>query len=173
MKQLFSKRNVVIFSIILPLAVAALYFIPRTGLGRFAWVHSLPLVNAIINGSTTVCLLIGLWFIKQKNINAHKKTMMIAVLLSVLFLLSYVLYHSSVESTKYGGEGILATLYYILLITHILLAIIIVPFVLLTLSRAVNDEYIKHKKIARVTFPLWLYVTISGVLVYVLLAPYY
>ncbi len=99
--------------------------------------------------------------------------MISALSLSVLFLLCYVTYHSLAESTVYGGEGVMKTIYYFILISHILLAIAIVPLVLITFSRGLAAKYDKHRKIARYTLPLWLYVTISGVLVYILISPYY
>ena len=99
--------------------------------------------------------------------------MLTALILSVLFSISYLTYHSIAESTVYGGVGLMKTIYYIILISHILLAIVIVPLVLITFSRALTQRFDKHRKIARITLPLWLYVTITGVLVYLMISPYY
>ena len=109
----------------------------------------------------------------MKKFDLHKKLMLSAVGVSVLFLLSYVTYHATSESTVFGGEGAIRVVYLFILLTHIVLAIAIVPLVLVTLSRALSQKFDKHKKIARWTLPLWLYVTITGVIVYFMIAPYY
>jgi putative membrane protein len=96
-----------------------------------------------------------------------------AVALSALFLVLYVLYHMTSDSTKFGGEGIIKSVYYFILISHILLSIIIIPFVLITFVRGITSDFEKHKKIAKITFPLWLYVAVTGVIVYILISPYY
>lgn len=96
-----------------------------------------------------------------------------AITLSVLFLVMYVAYHMTSESTVYGGEGAIRYVYYFILITHILLSIIVIPFVLITYVRAISSDFIRHKKIARITFPLWLYVAVTGVIVYLMISPYY
>jgi putative membrane protein len=118
-------------------------------------------------------LIAGVISIKNKNMIAHKRFMTTAILLSILFLVSYVSFHLTSETTTYGGEGISKGIYYFILISHILLSIAIVPLVLITYVRALAERFDKHKKIARVTFPLWLYVTITGVLVYIMISPYY
>jgi putative membrane protein len=111
--------------------------------------------------------------IKNKNVPLHRKLMSTALVLSVLFLLSYVAYHLTTESTKYGGEGFLRSLYYFILISHIVLSAAIVPLVLISYVRALASRFDKHKKIARITMPLWIYVAVTGVLVYVMISPYY
>jgi putative membrane protein len=111
--------------------------------------------------------------IRKRNIKLHRNLMLTALGLSLLFLLSYVTYHSLTESTPYGGEGALRTLYFVILISHILLAIAIVPLVLITFVQALAERFDKHKKIARITLPIWLYVTITGVIVYWMIEPYY
>jgi len=163
---------ILIVSVLIPLVVAFLYIIPKKDLVNLN-LNFLPLVNAIINGTTSVLIILAVLAIKKGNKNLHKKIMLTALFLSICFLVSYILYHSTNESTKYGGEGVIKYVYYFILLTHILLSAIIVPLVLITLSRALTEKFDKHKKIARITFPLWLYVTISGVLVYVLISPYY
>ncbi|MEX1189486.1 MAG: DUF420 domain-containing protein [Bacteroidia bacterium] len=160
-------------AVAIPIVVAILAYIPKIEfLGGFD-VYLLPLFNAVINGSTFVVLILALMAIKNKNIILHRRLMTSAIVLSLLFLVSYVLFHASTEQTKFGGEGIIRTIYFIILVTHILLAIIIVPMVLITYVRAISQRFDKHRKIARVTLPIWLYVTFTGVIVYLMIAPYY
>lgn len=157
--------------IVIPLAVALLFFAPKLELGFN--IGFLPKLNAIINASTSVILIMGFIAIRNKNIKLHKALMTSAIILSVVFLLSYVTYHAASESTKFGGDGGLKTIYYIILFSHILLAIAIVPLVLITYVRALSEKFDKHRLIARYTLPLWLYVTITGVIVYLMISPYY
>lgn len=164
------KPLIIFISVLLPLAVAALYVLPKTENNSFS---ILPLVNAIINGTTFFILILAVKAIKKKKIDLHKKLMWTALTLSVVFLISYVLYHSTNPSTVYGGDGFVKYVYYFVLLTHILLSAIIVPLVLVTLVRALAEKFDKHKKIAKITFPIWLYVTFTGVLVYILISPYY
>jgi putative membrane protein len=133
----------------------------------------LPLFNAIINGTTFLLLLAALMAIKNRNIVLHKRLMTTAIALSLVFLVCYVLFHASTEPTKFGGEGRIRSVYFFLLLTHILLAIVIVPLVLITYVRAIAEKFDKHRKIARITLPIWLYVTLTGVIVYLMIAPYY
>lgn len=133
-----------------------------------------PKLNACINTGTTLCLIIGLFFIKNKNSKAHKTAMLSALFLSVLFLLSYVIYHTlKEEDSKFGGAGFIRYLYFFILLSHILLSAIVLPFVLKTFSFALQANFVTHKKWAKFTFPVWLYVAITGVLVYIFMAPYY
>ncbi|QQR98526.1 MAG: DUF420 domain-containing protein [Sphingobacteriales bacterium] len=133
-----------------------------------------PKLNAILNTGTSLCLIFGLIAIKYKKQNIHRLFMLSALVLSCLFLLSYLFYHTlKAEDTKFLGQGIIRPIYYFILITHIILAAVILPFVLKTFSFAFTNQFVQHKKWARYTYPFWLYVAISGVLVYVLLAPYY
>lgn len=133
----------------------------------------LPLMNAIFNSFTFVFLLSALIAILKKNVTVHRRFIYAAFVTTSLFLVTYVAFHYLSPSTPYGGEGILKGIYYFVLITHIVLAAVIVPFVLTTVARAWNMENERHKKIARWTMPLWLYVSLTGVLVYVLISPYY
>jgi len=133
----------------------------------------LPLVNATINSTTTLILILGLWMIKKKNIQAHRRLMTTAIVLSALFLVSYVLYHFTTPETKYGGEGLSRTIYLILLGTHIVMAGAILPFILFVYIRALTGQYERHKRLARLVFPFWLYVAISGPVIYFMLRPYY
>lgn len=150
-------------------------------------VHVFALINALINSLVSILLVAGLLAVKQKNFVLHKKLMMAAILLSVLFLLSYIAHHLLAGDTRYGdinhdglvsGEemsavGSMRTLYYFILLTHIPLAGIILPFILFTAYRSLIGEYEAHKKLARITWPIWFYVAVTGVLVYVIINPYY
>jgi putative membrane protein len=160
-------------AIAIPVVVTILAIAPKMEiLGDFNY-YLLPLFNAIINGSTFFVLLGALWAIKNRNIELHRKLMTLAIVLSVLFLLSYVTFHAATEPTKFGGEGGIRPLYYFLLLSHILLAIAIVPLVLISYVRALSEKFDLHKKIAKITLPIWLYVTSTGVIVYLMIAPYY
>ena len=150
-------------------------------------VHAFAKINAVINSLVAVLLLAGLFTVKQKNYELHKKIMLSAILLSVLFLLSYIAHHLLAGDTKYGDlnhDGILSIdekmlagnlrmIYYFILLTHIPLAAIILPFILFTAYRALTGEYDKHKKLVRITWPVWFYVAVSGVIVYLMINPYY
>ncbi|HCQ30381.1 MAG TPA: DUF420 domain-containing protein [Flavobacteriales bacterium] len=163
---------IIVLSIAIPLVVAVLYLVPKqTELPAFIW--QLPKLNALINGTTFFVLIAGLLAIKNKNIQRHKFFMWSALVLSVLFLLSYVTYHSLAPNTHYGGEGVMKYVYFFVLSSHIILSAVIVPLVLITLSRALSEKFDKHKKIAKITLPLWLYVALTGVLVYMMISPYY
>lgn len=166
------KYFIITVSILIPLLVVVLFFLPKINSSN-SFLHFLPLLNASINGITSLFLVLAVRAVKKGKKILHKKLMITALVLSVCFLLSYVLYHSIHESTKFGGEGVIKYIYYFILLTHILLSAVIIPLVLITFSRALAEKFDKHKKIARITFPLWLYVTISGVLVYLLISPYY
>jgi putative membrane protein len=133
----------------------------------------LPPIYATINGLTSLLLIAAVWAVKNKKVKLHEKLMKTAIVFSVLFLVMYVAYHMTSESTKYGGEGVLKTIYFIILFSHILLSIAVIPFVLITFVRAITNNIELHKKIAKYTFPLWLYVTITGVVVYLMISPYY
>ncbi|MFE1242612.1 DUF420 domain-containing protein [Fictibacillus sp. NPDC058756] len=160
-------------SIAINVLVAVLFFLPEYE-GEIVFdVTLLPRLNAIFNSFTFVFLLAALYFIKQKNITLHKRFIFAAFTSTTFFLLSYVTYHYLTESTSYGGEGPLKYIYFFILITHILLAIVIVPLALITVTRGLNMQVEKHRKIARWTMPLWLYVSLTGVLVYLMIAPYY
>lgn len=133
----------------------------------------LPRLNAILNSFTFIFLFTALVMIKRKNVTWHRRFIFAAFCTTIVFLFSYVTYHALSESTSYGGEGFLAAVYFFILITHILLAAIIVPLALLTLARGLNMQVAKHRKIARWTMPIWLYVSLTGVLVYLMISPYY
>ena len=166
------KRVIIAVSIIIPVVVAVLYLMPKEAFATDTFAF-LPRVNATLNSIATILLIAAGWAVKVKKFELHKKLMLSAVGVSVLFLLSYVTYHATSESTVFGGEGVIRVVYLFILLTHIVLAIAIVPLVLITLSRALSQKFDKHKRIARWTLPLWLYVTITGVIVYFMIAPYY
>ena len=163
-----------ILSVVIPIAVAILIFKPSS-LIEFdgKWVYLLPHINGVINTVTSIFLLLGVYFIKNKKINLHELCMTVSFILGSIFLVSYVIYHASVESTSYGGEGFIRYIYFFLLLTHILLSIIVVPFVLMAIYHAWTKNFEKHKKTVKYTFPIWLYVSITGVIVYLMISPYY
>lgn len=130
-------------------------------------------INAVVNTLVSICLIAALVFVKQKKYEAHRNVMFAAIGLSVLFLLSYIAHHLFAGETKFGGEGLIRPIYYFILITHIVLAGIILPFILYTAYRGLTGEYAQHKKLAKYTWPLWLYVSVTGVIIYVLISPYY
>jgi len=136
-------------------------------------VHVFATINAVINSLVSITLIIAYVAIRKKQYIMHRNLMYGAIVLSVLFLVSYILHHLLAGDTKFGGEGAIRYVYFFILITHIILAAIILPFILFTAYRALTGEFEKHKKISRYTFPLWLYVSITGVLVYLMISPYY
>jgi putative membrane protein len=136
-------------------------------------VHLFAKANAIINSIVALLLVAALIAVKNKNYEAHKKLMLTAMLLSILFLVSYICHHLFAGETKFGGEGTAKLIYYIILLTHIPLAGIILPFILFTAYRALIGEYPRHKKLARITWPVWFYVAVTGVVVYWMISPYY
>lgn len=168
------NKWIVALSVIIPLAVAALFGVNLRNLGFDVEPLSfLPPIYATVNGVTAVVLIAAFIAIKNKNIKLHERLMKTAIALSVAFLVMYVAYHMTSDSTKFGGEGAIKYAYYFILITHILLSIVIIPFVLITYVRAITNNIERHKKIAKITFPMWLYVAITGVIVYLMISPYY
>jgi len=136
-------------------------------------VHVFALFNAVVNSMVSILLVWALIAIKKKNYIQHKNLMLLAMLLSVLFLVSYIGHHLLAGETKYGGEGAMKGIYYFILATHIPLAAIILPFILFSAYRALTGELDKHKKLVKYTWPLWLYVSVTGVLVFLFISPYY
>lgn len=157
-------------SIAIPIAVAALFTVKIPGVQRMGF---LPPIYASINALTAVILILAVIQIRKGNRKLHERLMKTAISLSVVFLILYMIYHMTSDSTTYEGDGILKYIYYFVLITHILLSIVVIPFVLITFVRGITGQFYKHRKIARITFPLWLYVAVSGVIVYLLISPYY
>jgi putative membrane protein len=163
------KKIILTLSIIIPLAVAALFKIRIPGYD-FSF---LPPIYAAINGITAVLLVVAVIAIKNKNRYIHELLMKISIGLSTIFLVLYVVYHMFSDSTSFGGEGAIRVFYYIILISHIVLSVVVIPFVLFTFSRALSGNFERHKALAKFTFPLWLYVAVTGVIVYLMISPYY
>lgn len=160
-------------SIFILAGLTGLYLMPKEQTTGHEQLLFLPRLNAIFNTFTTLFLLVAFYFIRKKNIVMHRRFIFAAFGSTFLFLISYLYYHANAPSTSFGGEGLIATVYYFILITHIVLAAVIVPLALVTFFRGINMKVEKHRKIARWTMPLWLYVSITGVLVYILISPYY
>ena len=133
----------------------------------------LPALYSTLNAITALILILGLYFIKQKKMEQHQKAMTAALFTSAFFLMGYVVYHLIYEDTKFGGEGTIRYIYFFLLITHIILAAVIFPFILFTFIRAFTNQFDRHKKMARWVYWLWLYVAISGPVLYLMIRPYY
>jgi putative membrane protein len=168
------NKWIVVLSVVIPVAVAALFGINLRKLGfDVEPLTMLPPIYAGINGLTALVLIVAVIAIKNKNRKLHENLMKFAIALSVMFLVMYVAYHMTSDSTEFGGEGAIKYIYYFILITHILLSVVIIPFVLITYVRAITNNIERHKKIAKITFPLWLYVAVTGVVVYFMISPYY
>lgn len=162
-------------SVVVFAAVAFLTnFKPLTSLDLGFNVHLLALVNAVINGTVSLLLILALFAVRRKLWMLHKNLMLSAIVLSILFLVTYIGHHLLANETKYGGaHDVTYFVYLFILFSHIFLATIILPFILFTAYRSLTGEYDKHKKLAKYTWPLWLYVSVTGVLVYVMISPYY
>ncbi|WP_223034726.1 DUF420 domain-containing protein [Hanstruepera marina] len=163
------NKWIVVLSIVIPIVVAALFGV-RLDVELPVF---LPPIYATINAITALVLVLAFISIINGKRKMHERLMKFAIILSVVFLLMYVAYHMTSDSTKYGGEGFMRYFYFTVLVSHILMSIIIIPFVLITYVRAITNDFERHKKIARYTFPLWLFVAISGVVVYIMISPYY
>jgi putative membrane protein len=138
-----------------------------------SFVYKLPKLNALINGTCSLLLLLSLYFIKQKNIEIHKKLNIITFCLSAVFLLSYITYHWMAKETTFPADNSLRPVYLTILISHIILAALVLPLILLSFHKGFQNQVEKHRKLVRFAFPIWLYVTITGVVVYLMISPYY
>ncbi|MDX2129692.1 MAG: DUF420 domain-containing protein [Chloroherpetonaceae bacterium] len=169
------KLGIFVYSITIVVASLVTYLLiyPKSLAVGNLDVSGLPRFHAFINGTCFILLIIGLIAIMSRNFSLHKIMMLSTFVLSAIFLVSYVLYHSQAAPTKFGGIGSIKYVYYFILVTHILLATIILPLALFTIARSWRGEFEKHKKVARWTLPIWLYVTLTGVLVYLMISPYY
>ena len=168
-------RNLfVVISVLIPVVVGVLIYMPKSsdGAGN-SWIYALPFYNAIINTITSILLIAGVYFVKHGKVRLHKSSMISAFILGAIFLLFYVIYHSNATSTKFGGEGMIRLVYFFFLISHILLAFIVVPLVLSAIYFAVTNKIEQHRRIVKFTFPVWLYVSVTGVIVYLMISPYY
>jgi putative membrane protein len=168
------NKDIIIVSILIPTVVAILFSVKLKDLGfNVEPMHYLPPIYATINGLTAILLVAAVLAIKNGKRKVHERLMTTAIACSVVFLVMYVAYHMTTERTNYRGDGVLKYIYYFILGTHILLSITIIPLVLITYVRALAERFDIHKKIAKITFPLWLYVAVTGVIVYVMISPYY
>lgn len=168
------NKWIITLSVSIPVAVAVLFKIKLKDLGfNVAPLPILPPIYATINGVTAVLLISAVLAIKKGKRQLHEKLMKTAIACSLVFLLLYIAYHMTTDSTKFGGEGVLKYVYYFILLSHILLSIAVIPLVLITYVRALANKFDKHKKIAKITFPIWLYVAVTGVVVYLMISPYY
>jgi len=173
LEQKYNKW-IILLSVAIPVVVVLLFSVNLKKMG-FAVepLNFLPPIYATINGITAVLLVSAVLAIKKGNRKLHENLMKGAIGCSILFLGMYVSYHMTSDSTKFGGEGVVKYVYYFILFTHIVLSVIIIPLVLITYVRALAQVFDKHKKIAKITFPIWLYVAVTGVIVYLMISPYY
>lgn len=171
-KTIEQKYNIwiILLSVAIPLVVALLFFVKIPNATPLPF---LPPIYATINGITAILLVIAVIAVKNGKLVLHEYLMKAAIACSLLFLVMYVAYHMTTPSTKFGGEGTVRYVYFFILVTHILLSIAIIPLVLITYVRALAQRFDRHKKIAKITFPLWLYVAVTGVVVYLMISPYY
>jgi putative membrane protein len=173
LEKKFSKF-IVIVSILIPVVVAILFSVKLKDFGyNVEPLSFLPPIYATINGITALVLIAGVLAIKNGKRILHERLMTSAIALSVAFLVMYVAYHMTSDSTKFGGEGSIRMVYFFILISHIILSIAVIPLVLITYVRALAERFDRHKKIAKITFPIWLYVAVTGVVVYLMISPYY
>ena len=173
LEQKYNKLIIAV-SILIPVVVAILFSVKLRDLGYdVAPLPFLPPVYATINGITAILLVFAVIAIKNGKRKTHEILMTGAIALSLAFLVMYVAYHMTTDSTTFGGEGSIRYIYFFILITHIILSIAVIPMVLITYVRALAKTFDKHKKIARITFPIWLYVAVTGVVVYLMISPYY
>ncbi|MBU2995198.1 DUF420 domain-containing protein [Cellulophaga baltica] len=170
LKEKKFNKIITIVSMVIPIAVAILF---RVKIPDVEPLSFLPPIYAGINGLTAVLLIVAVVAIKNGNRKLHENVMKICIGLSLLFLLMYIGYHMTSDSTKFGGEGAIKYIYYFILFTHIILSIAIIPLVLRTYAKAYLEKFKEHRKLAKITFPIWLYVAITGVVVYFMIAPYY
>ena len=173
LEQKYNKLIIAV-SILIPVVVAILFSVKLRDLGYdVAPLPFLPPIYATTNGITAILLVFAVIAIKNGRRKTHEILMTGAIALSLAFLVMYVAYHMTTDSTTFGGEGSIRYIYFFILITHIILSIAVIPMVLITYVRALAKTFDKHKKIARITFPIWLYVAVTGVVVYLMISPYY
>lgn len=176
MKTIEQKYNpwIIVLSIAIPLVVVLLFNVKLYDLGYDVKpLMFLPPIYAAVNGITAILLVTAVWAIKNGKRKLHETLMKTAIACSVLFLTMYIAYHMTSPSTKFGGEGWVKTVYFIILLSHISLSIVVIPLVLISYVRALAEKFDKHKQITKYTFPIWLYVAITGVIVYLMISPYY
>jgi putative membrane protein len=164
------KKTIIVLSVLIPVLVAALFGMPKI---KGYDTSFLPPIYATINGITALLLITAVVVIRRGNQLLHERIMKTCIGLSALFLTLYLVYHITSESTPFGGTGPIRYLYFFVLITHILLSIGVIPLVLFTFVRALTGDFKRHRALARITFPVWLYVAVTGVIVYLMISPYY
>jgi len=164
------RKRIIALSILIPLAVAVLFGMPKVEGYDFSF---LPPIYATLNGLTALLLVTAVVAIKNGKRIWHERLMKTCIGLSALFLILYMAYHLTSDSTPFGGQGPVRYVYFFILITHILLSIGVIPLVLITFVRALSRDFERHKALARFTFPIWLYVAVTGVIVYLMISPYY
>ncbi|WP_353125949.1 DUF420 domain-containing protein [Parapedobacter pyrenivorans] len=168
------QRWIIVLSVSIPLVVAILFGVNLRDLGYDVTpLTFLPPIYAAINGLTAILLISAVVAVRNGKRKLHERLVKVCIGCSAAFLLMYVAYHMTAESTPFGGEGVVRYLYFFILISHILLSIIVIPFVLITFVRGLSGDFVRHRRLARYTFPLWLYVAVSGVVVYLMISPYY
>lgn len=176
-KKMLKQRNytpiIITLTIVINALIALLFFLPKKDVDIAFDVTILPRLNAIFNSFTFIFLLAALFFILRKNVKMHRNFIFAAFSTTTLFLITYLAYHYLAPSTSYGGEGILKGIYYFVLISHISLAPIVVALALFSLVLGLTGNITKHRKLSRWTMPIWLYVSLSGVIVFLLISPYY
>jgi len=158
-----------IISIVIPVVVAILFGVRVD----YELPIFLPPIYSSLNALTAVLLVLALVAIKSKKIKLHQRLMQTCIALSLVFLVMYIAYHMTTDPTPFGGEGFTKSMYFFILISHILLSIALIPLVLISYVRAFQEEFPAHKKISKITFPIWLYVAVTGVVVYLMISPYY
>jgi putative membrane protein len=164
------NRFIKIVSIVVPVVVAILFTVKIPGVERLGF---LPPIYASINGITAVLLIAAVMAIKNGNRKLHQRLMTTCIVMSLIFLILYIIYHMTSESTSFGGEGVIKYVYLFILITHIVLSIVVIPLVLKTYAKGYLGDFEMHRKFAKITFPIWLYVAVTGVVVYLMISPYY
>jgi putative membrane protein len=164
------KKTIIVLSVLIPVAVAALFGMPKIEGYDTSF---LPPIYATINGFTALLLITAVVAIKNGKRQLHEGLMKVCIGLSALFLILYLAYHVTSQSTPFGGQGPVRYVYFFILITHILLSVGVIPLVLFTFVRALQGDFKRHRKLARYTFPVWLYVAVTGVIVYLMISPYY
>lgn len=164
------RKTIIILSVLIPLAVAVLFGMPKI---KGYDTSFLPPIYATINGITALLLVTAFVAIRNGRQLLHERIMKVCIGLSAVFLILYLVYHITSESTTFGGEGPIRYVYFFILITHILLSVGVIPLVLFTFVRALTRDFKRHKALARITFPVWLYVAVTGVIVYLMISPYY
>ena len=168
------NKWILIVSIAIPVAVAALFLVKLKDFGiNVTPLTFLPPIYATINAVTAIVLISAVLAIKNGKRKIHENLMKTAIALSLAFLVMYIAYHMTTDSTAFGGSGAIKYVYFFILLSHIILSIATIPLVLITYVRALAEKFDQHKKIAKITFPIWLYVAVTGVVVYLMIAPYY